>query len=615
MLPHLKKTAYYTILSVLLLGGILSCIKNPFQHQTMEIDAPYYDPDKEIAERVDDLLSRMTIDEKIGQMTQIERSVVKGSVLMDYHIGSVLSGGGSTPAPNTPETWADMYDSFQKEALKTRLAIPILYGIDAVHGNNNLKGAVIFPHNIGMGCANNPELTEEAARITAIETAATGIDWTFGPCIAVARNEYWGRTYESYSESPERVSRLGRAAIRGYQGESLHAPYSILACAKHFAGDGGTSGGTDRGNTEMPMERFMDIHVSPYVDAIDAGVETVMVSFSSYNGTKMHQNRELLTGLLRDKLHFTGFVVSDWEGINEISSDYNECVRLSINAGIDMVMVPHDYRRFISTVKSEVESGGIPLSRIDDAVFRILTAKFRMGLFEKPYADRSRIQSIGSEKHRSVARRCVRESLVLLKNDGILPLKTEMTSIAVAGPFADDIGAQCGGWTITWQGQTGDITDGTTIYEGIQEYAGKNSEIVLVRDVSEAEKADAAIVVIGEEPYAEFKGDRSSLEIPEQQRKIIRDFHAQGIPVVTILLSGRPIVLDDTIDGSNAFIAAWLPGTEGGGIADVLFGKYSPTGTLSMSWPRSNEKIPVNIGDDVYDPLFEYGYGLRYDEE
>lgn len=572
----------------------------------------YQDPTAPIDDRIADLLSRMSLDEKIGQMTQAERDALEDiKDIATYHLGSLLSGGGSTPSPNTPEAWADMYDSYQEQALSTRLGIPLIYGADAVHGHNNVKGAVIFPHNIGLGATRNPELIGEIGRITALEVAGTGVDWTFSPCLAVFRDERWGRTYESFGETPELVSLLGGAIVRGYQGADLGNGETILATAKHWVGDGGTTGGVDRSNTEVDEQTLRSIHVAPYVEAINAGVGSVMVSQSSWNGVEMHASAYLINDVLKGELGFEGFVVSDWEAIDQIPGDYQSDVRTAINAGLDMIMVPYEFVTFIDTLRDAVESGDVPMERIDDAVGRILRAKFQLGLFENPYTDRDLTGLIGSAEHREVARQAVRESLVLLKNDNaLLPLPKDLSHIHVAGRNADDLGSQCGGWTITWQGRNGNITAGTTILEAIRNTVSENTSVTFSRDGSGAEGADVGIVVVGETPYAEWEGDKSDLGLSKADVNGIDAVREAGVPVVVILVSGRPMIVEPELENWDALIAAWLPGTEGQGVADVLFGNYSPTGKLPCSWPRTMDQVPINYGDPDCDPLFAYGFGL-----
>jgi beta-glucosidase len=575
-------------------------------------DTIYLDSTATVEERVEDLLSRMTIEEKVGQMIQGER--ISGNVLENistYYMGSVLSGGGSSPSPNTPESWADMYDSFQGRAMSTRLGIPIIYGIDAVHGHNNAYGAVIFPHNIGLGCTRDSILAEEIGQITAMEVSATGLNWTFGPCIAVARNERWGRTYESFGETPELAEMIGSAIVRGLQGDTIARNSSIVACAKHYVADGGTTNGTDRGNAEIDEETLRAIHLPGYIKAIENNVGSVMISYSSWNDVRCHGNAYLIDTVLKQELGFEGFVISDWDGINQLGGTYAENVETAINAGIDMAMTPFDYINFHNTLIDLVEEGNVDTNRINDAVRRILRVKFKMGLFERPYADRSLLDSIGTEAHREVAREAVRKSLVLLKKkDRILPLPKENINIFLAGEHADNLGYQCGGWTIYWQGYSGEITVGTTIWEAIQE-AAPGADFTYSREGTSIDTtADVAVVAIGETPYAEISGDRYDLGIPVSQINLIRNIKNAGVPVIVVLISGRPLIIESIIPYSDAIIAAWLPGTEGQGITDVLFGDHNPSGLLSHSWPAEMEDIPINFGDSEYNPLFEYGYGI-----
>ncbi len=593
---------------IVILFTLLSC-------RNSSINSFNQDEFEEINKKVDALLSQMTLDEKIGQMIQVDRSAVINNPqdIKNYYIGSILSGGGSAPQINTPEAWANMYDTFQSYALQTRLKIPIIYGIDAVHGHNNVYGAVIFPHNIGLGCTRNPEIVEQVARATAIEVAATGIDWTFAPCIAVPQDERWGRTYEGFGETPELAEMMGAAAVRGYQTEILGSSNSsILACAKHFLGDGGTKDGKDQGDTQVDESVLRRIHLPGYISAINAGVGSVMVSYSSIFGQKMHGNKYWITDVLKGELKFQGFVVSDWGGVDQLPGDNKTKLETAINAGIDMVMLPHDYKNFFINMKQLVNENRIPVSRIDDAVRRILRIKFQLGLFEKPFADRSLLSKVGSQEHRDIAREAVRQSLVLLKNNKILPLSKNNKKILVAGKAANDIGIQCGGWTIAWQGAEGNITKGTTILEAIKKAVSQSSSVTYSIDGNFLSDADVAIAVIGEKPYAEGQGDRTDLNLSQEDIELITKIRSKGIPLVVILISGRPMIITNIIEDCDAFIAAWLPGTEGDGVADVLFGDYKPTGKLSHSWPRSMSQIPINIGDNNYNPLFPYGYGLTY---
>jgi len=572
---------------------------------------PYLDHKAPVSLRVEDLLSRMTLEEKIGQMTQPDRiSLTQESDIAAFYLGSVLSGGGSAPAENSAKGWADMYDRYQSIALSTRLAIPLLYGVDAVHGHNNVKGAVIFPHNIGLGATRNPGLVARAAEITALEVAGTGIDWTFAPCVAVPRDERWGRTYEAFSENPELTALLGRAAVKGFQGDSLGQADRILACAKHYVGDGGTTGGKDQGDTQMDEATLRRIHLPGYIAAVQAGVGSVMASFNSWNGEKMHGNQKLLTGLLKNELGFKGFIVSDWAGIDQLPGDYHSDVVQSINAGLDMVMVPTDYRTFVRELLAAVNAEEIPMTRIDDAVRRILTVKFQLGLFERPYTNRELTAEVGSAGHREVARACVRESLVLLANkEGVLPLSHSLKRIHVAGNGADNIGNQCGGWTISWQGADTVVTTGTTLLQALRAEA-PGVTFTYSLDGSGAAGADLAVAVIGETPYAEGQGDRQDLHLDAGIVEPVRTMKKAGVKVVVVLLSGRPLIIDSILPYADAVVAAWLPGSEGGGVADVLFGRFPFAGKLPHSWPAAMADIPLNWGDAVYRPLYPFGYGL-----
>ncbi|MFB4314743.1 glycoside hydrolase family 3 protein [Actinomadura sp. 21ATH] len=578
--------------------------------------AAHLDPKRPVHDRVERLLDRMTLDEKIGQMTQAERGSVTAGDVTAYRLGSLLSGGGSVPTPNTPESWADMYDGFQRAALATPRRIPLIYGVDAVHGHNNVVGATIFPHNIGLGAARNPELVRRIGAATAEEVTGTGPDWNFAPCVCVARNDRWGRTYESFGEIPELPAQM-TTAVSGLQGPRLGGPASVLATAKHYVGDGGTTGGVDQGNTEISEAELRRIHLPPFQAAIRRGAGSVMISFNSWNGVKAHGHRYLITDVLKKELRFSGLVVSDWNGIDQIDGQPGFTaaeVRTSINAGIDMVMVPNDWKRFIETLKAEVEAGRVPMSRIDDANRRILTKKVQLGLFERPLADRRYLRTVGSGEHRELARRAVAESQVLLKNEGnVLPLDRRDGRIFVAGKNADDIGNQSGGWTITWQGSSGDITPGTTILEGIRQTAGKRGTVTYSKDGSGVDGSyDAAVAVVGETPYAEFMGDRpGAMGLDAEDLATLQRLRASGVPVVVVLVSGRPLDVSAQLPQWNALVASWLPGTEGRGVADVLFGVRKPTGKLPVTWMKDVGQQPINKGDGK-DPLFPFGYGLTY---
>ncbi|OHB61026.1 MAG: beta-glucosidase, partial [Planctomycetes bacterium GWF2_42_9] len=457
-----------------------------------------------------ELLSKMTLEEKIGQMTQAENCKLKNETdIQKYYLGSILSGGDGDPENgNSLEAWTDLYDRCQKQALQTRLAIPILYGIDALHGHNNVLGAVIFPHNIGLGCTRDPNLVREIARITALEIRATGINWTFAPCVTVPQDIRWGRTYEGFSENTDLVKILGSAQVRGYQSDDLSNPLSVLACAKHYIGDGGTKFGTsqgqmlDQGDVQMDEAALRKFFLSPYKTAIDEGVGSIMPSYSSFNGLKCSANKHLLTDVLKVELGFEGFLISDYKAIKQINPDFNEAVKISVNAGMDMAMEPNTYDQFFITLKKLAKNGNVPMSRIDDAVTRILRVKFAMGLMDKNksvLADRNLHKEFGSANHRQVARQAVRKSLVLLKNKkNFLPISKNISHIYVAGKSADDIGNQCGGWTINWQGGSGNVTNGgTTILQAIKNSVAPDAKVTFSKNGDNAQDAELGIVVIG----------------------------------------------------------------------------------------------------------------------
>jgi len=572
--------------------------------------------------RVADLLKRMTIDEKIGQMTQIVKDTLHAGEVKYYLLGSVLSGGGGSPATNTAAGWADMVDAFQNEALSTRLGIPIIYGVDAVHGHGNLANATVFPHNIGLGATGDSRLVEEIGKAVAEETAGTGILWNFGPCVAVAQDLRWGRTYESFGEDPSLVASLTGAYVRGYQSALTGSFARTVVSAKHFIGDGATEWGSstadgakiDQGDARGDRAYLEKVLLPPYVEAIKYGARTVMTSHSSWNGLKMVAQKDLITGILKGELGFTGFVVSDWGDIEAFDPVYYKGIVASINAGVDMSMVPYDARKFIATVKKAVASGDIPMARIDDAVSRILRVKFEMGLFESPKANRTLASTIRSPGHLALAREAVAKSLVLLKNDRVLPLGKKLARLYVAGSAADDIGIQCGGWTITWQGKEGKITEGTTILEGIKQKVS-SSAVVYERDAQfkGADSNASCVVVVGEKPYAEWEGDNAEISLSEDDRAVIAKARGLFKKVIVVLISGRPLVLGSSLAKCDALVAAWLPGTEGAGIADVLFGDAAPTGKLPFDWPLSADQMPLErfaSGEQI--PLFPVGFGLRY---
>jgi beta-glucosidase len=569
----------------------------------------YKDPTATVQARVADLLSRMSLAQKIGQMTQGNSTEVTTSDIQTYFLGSVLSGGGSYPGANTPSGWADATDNYQRAAMGTSLGIPIIYGIDAVHGCNAVQDATVFPHNIGLGAANDPDLMLRIGQTVANEVACTGIDWTFAPCVTVPRDERWGRTYEGFSEDPSIHNNLVRPYIQGLQGTTMGGQ-NIVACAKHYIADGGTTGGVNMGDAAITEAQLRAIHLPPYQRAIEQSVGTVMVSFSKYNGVLCSQDTQLVTSILKTELGFKGFVVSDWDALDMISGTASDQAKAAINAGIDMVMysTKAKWSTFITSMTSLVNSGSVPTSRIDDAVSRILTVKFTAGLFEAPYADRSFQSSFGSDAHRQIAREAVRKSLVLLKNNGVLPL-SKTARLFVAGKSADSMTNQCGGWTLGWQGIPAGQTDkGTTVLGAIKKVA--TGTVTYSATGTGASGYDAAVVVVGETPYAETLGDKTDLSLDSTDQTCISNIQASGVPYVIVLVSGRPMIVTSQIQNANAFVAAWLPGTEGDGVADCLYGTYDFTGKLAYSWPSSMSQIPINTGDTSYSPLYAFGYGL-----
>jgi len=524
-----------------------------------------------------------------------------------------LSGGGSTPTDNSPKGWTEMINQYQQSEAETRLGIPILYGVDAVHGHNIVKDAVIFPHNIGLGAANDVELMKNIASVTAEEMLSTGVTYDFAPCVAVAKDLRWGRYYESYSENPELVKTLSSVYIKQLQS------YGIAATAKHFVGDGATIWGTgdsgykiDQGNAKIEEDKLLKEEILPYEEAIKSGVKSVMVSFSSVNDIKNHSNKHLITDLLKGNLGFKGFVISDWEGIHQIPvSNFQQQVVTAVNAGIDMLMEPNAWKETISALKAGVDSGKISKERLEDAVTRILTVKFDLGLFENSLGNSSLIKSsFASTEHKKVAETAVTESMVLLKNDGILPLKKN-SKIYVTGPAANSIGIQCGGWTIDWQGNQRQ-TSGVTILDGFKNIANSNGGIIIT-DIEKAKEADLTVVVIGENSYAEGKGDDGSLGLDngmalQENTKALADAKGINKPIVTIMVSGRPRIISENLKDWSAFVEAWLPGSEGEGVAEVIYGDVNFKGKLPVTWPKSNSSLPIKE-DNI---LFPIGYGLQY---
>ncbi|MEQ8176928.1 MAG: exo 1,3/1,4-beta-D-glucan glucohydrolase [Amphiplicatus sp.] len=593
--------------------------------------------DEALEARIRDILSAMTLEEKVGQTIQADISAVTPDDVRKYDLGSVLNGGNSGPNRENrspPEDWLALADAYYLASVdKTDggVGVPVIWGTDGVHGHSNVVGATLFPHNVGLGAANDPDLMRRIGEATAREIVATGIEWTFAPTLAVVRDDRWGRSYEAYSESPEIVAAYGAAIVEGLQGapggEGFLGSGRVIATAKHFIGDGGTNLGVDQGDNLASEEELAAIHGAGYVTAIEAGVQTVMASFSSWRGVKMHASKALLTDVLVDRMGFDGFVVGDWNAHGQIKGCTNASCAEAFNAGIDMFMAPDDWRELHGNMLKDVRSGKISMERLDDAVSRILRVKLRAGLFEAPKpserAGGGDFAVIGAPEHRAIAREAVRKSLVLLKNEGgLLPINPAST-ILVAGDGADNIGKQSGGWTITWQGEGNskkDFPGGKSIFDGIKEAAeAAGGRAILSANGETRAKPDVAIIVFGEEPYAEYQGDRANVDYPSDDGLVLlQKFKRAGVPTVAVFLSGRPLWVNPELNAADAFVAAWLPGSEGGGVADVLLKKanetvnYDFTGKLSFSWPKLATQTPLNVGDEKYDPLFPYGFGLTY---
>ncbi len=606
-LTHNKRFIPSFLVIVILIGIGTIFIKN--KSTTLEITK-----EKDITRKI----KSMTLEEKVGQMLQAERSQITPQEIQKYNIGSILSGGGSSPNSNTADGWVDMYNEMQQAALNSSSGIPIIYGIDAVHGHNNVKNATIFPHNIGLGAANNPELMYQIGAITGKEIAATGLNWDFSPAVSLAQDIRWGRTYESLSENPRRVEGLIGNYIKGLQEQN------IAATAKHYIGDGHTTFGTgdndyliDRGDVQITEEELREIHLPSYKEAVSNNVKTIMVSYNSVNKLKMHENKYLITDVLKEELGFEGVVVSDWEGINEINAPtLEEKVALAINSGIDVLMQPYNWAEIYNIIINSVNESKISEERIDDAVYRILKLKYDLDLFDNPMA-KSQSDVLGNEEHREIARKAVRESLVLLKNEeNILPLSKDQ-KVLLVGPGSNNLGFQCGGWTMEWQGvEKNSLTYGTTIREAFKSVLGEN----LYTNFSKAEEADVIVVVIAEKPYAEGFGDNEDLTLNsstvyKNNINTLEKVNELGKPVVTILLAGRPLLIDDYIEDWDAFVMGWLPGTEGNGVSDVLFGDYNFKGTLPMTWPKTIDQADDSMIMENYDGAnyqFEYDFGLVY---
>jgi beta-glucosidase len=574
---------------------------------------PY--PTQACLDRATALLGQMTADEKYAQMLQMERAALTTALVTQYGIGSGFSQGGSAPSTNSPTGWADMAEGYRQAALASRLKIPFLYGADEVHGVGTVKGSTVFPHNVGLGATRNTTLVGQIASIVASESLGCGVDFVFSPVVAVALNERWGRTYEAFGETTELASTLGAVMTKGLQFTSSGAPTGLLANAKHYLGDGGTADGVNAGDTSGDEATLRAIHLEPYRAAVAAHVGSIMASYSSWQGTKMHINKAMLTDVLKGELGFGGFVISDFNACFQVGASSNQDgLGKCLNAGVDMFMT---YNQTIPTMlgyfAALVKAGTVAQDRVDDAVRRIIAVKCELGQFEATgTVDRTLTAAVGSAEHRQVARQAVQESLVVLKNDGaVLPLPKTST-VALAGKSADNTGNQCGGWTISWQGSTGNGVPGATSVRQAFEAELGASQVKYSVDGSSVSGASVGVAVIGETPYAEGKGDSTDLTVATADVNVVKAMKQAGLRTVVVLIAGRPMILDPLMAYADAIVMAWLPGSEGAGITDILFGDAHPSGTLPHSWPRSMAQIPINVGDASYDPLYPYGFGLTY---
>ena len=601
-----------TLLGVVLIALLSGCMKSPLIKRDVSSSTICYWGAQRFNlcqfsnhdDRIEALIQEMNLNEKIGQMTQsIWHNNVSPKVIRDNTIGSIIHTEGPTPG-NKASQWVAKFNQFQKQSLKTRLGIPLLIAVDAVHGQNTFDGAVIFPHNIGMAATRNMPLIQRAAQITALEVAGTGFNWTFSPCIAMPQHEHWGRVYEGYTEDRDLTTSAVIASIKGHQGTSLAHRGTVAATAKHYIGDGATEGGVEGGNAVVSDQVLREKYLPPYTAAVNQKIAAVMVGFNSFNGVNMHQHRQLVTDVLKGELGFEGVVVTDWDGGLRFGAAHTV-----INAGIDIAMQPGNHEKFMSDLKASVLDKTVPMTRIDDAVRRILKLKFDLGLFVDPFAKEEFSEKVGSDAHREVARQAVRESLVLLKSEHTaLPL-TIKDKIVVTGAHANNTGLQSGGWSIHWQGQTESYHGATTIFAGIKSVT-PNAEY-LEKGCYAGMIADKAVVVVGEQPYAEGFGDSDELWLSEAHKKLIKGCKEHVKQLVVILISGRVLVIGDELNVSDAFIAAWLPGSEGSGVADFLFSVdgFKPKGKLPYAWPSKVEDLP--LAQDAEHALFPYGFGLQ----
>lgn len=601
-----------------------------------------------------ELLSQMTLREKIGQMTQVEKGSITPDEVAEYAIGSVLSGGGGNPTPNNPANWRSMVDGYRAGARASRLGVPLLYGADAVHGHNNVWGATIFPHAIGLGASGDPGLVRAVARATAREAAATGVRWSFAPALSMPLDLRWGRSYEGFGQDPELIARLGAAIIDGYRGEGWASGDSLLPSAKHYLADGAARFGSsrridrrnlaatlidptlavagppeairvllergawtlDQGDAGLSDAHLRRLFLAPYRAAISEGALNVMASFGSIRGAKLHGHAHWLSDVLKGELGFEGFVVSDWQGVDQLHADFATSVTQAVNAGIDMVMVPYEYRRFINTLEGAVRAGRVSEARIDDAVARILRAKGALGLFTESPAPEPGLDVVGCDAHRDLAGEAVRRSAVLLQNrNQTLPLPRDVERVLIAGVAADDIGLQCGGWTLTWMGSPGAITPGSTLRDGLRALVGEDA-LEFDPHGQGATRAAVGIVVLAEAPYAEGMGDRADLDLSPAELALVARVRARVERLVVILYSGRPLVLGAVADAADAIVAAWLPGSEGAALADLITGRARFSAELRYRWPRASADLPLHpfaeLGDGAAErnALFEIGHGL-----
>ena len=578
---------------------------------------------------VSDLVESMTLPEKVGQMTQVEFASITPDEVAAWSIGSVLSGGGGNPGDGSARAWRESVDAFVAGSRRSRLGIPILYGTDAVHGHNNVVGATIFPHHIGLGATGDADLVRAVSRAAALETGATGARWTFAPCLAVPNDVRWGRTYEGFSQDSSLVGRLGRASVEGWHGDDLRTT-GVLACAKHYVGEGAMAWGTagkhrhpwigwwdgwepewkiDQGDVLIDDDELRRTHLAPFIEAIDAGALTVMACYGSWRGTRMHADHYLLTDVLKTELRFEGFVVSDWMAIDQLDPDYATAVESAVNAGIDMVMVPFEFERFISTMVELVSAGRVAQARVDDAVTRILRVKAQLGLLDDVSNSDVSLDVIGCDTHRRLARSAVSASAVVLADHGALPIPAS-TPILAAGTALDDIGIACGGWTISWDGSAGPITGGSTVLDGLRRQLGSEHVRYQPRAEFDGERRPYGVVSIHEGPYVEGGGDRADLAVPAEQLDLVRRMRASVDHLIVLVVSGRPLLIEPIIEIADSLVACWLPGSEADGIAEALVGAARLTGRLPVLWPRSESQVRGEVDAGVAPPPWPIGHGV-----